>query len=230
MILVNVLVALALGAALVTLMLTSQDDAIDRARRAGAAAQAEALALGAETSVLVALRRDMVEAPETDSYGEPWAQAAQAEVELETGRFAVTIHDAQAGLDLNGLRDGRARAGAGSGPPRRGLGAAAGDGRPDRCRRCGTAARCRGSTRSRGSTPRRRPGLRPSCRFLPTRGAREPQHGRPAADGGPARQPHGGAAARGPERAQGRPDPTGPPGPRAHPDRERGLPVRLSGT
>lgn len=106
MILVNVLVALALGAALVTLMLTSQDDAIDRARRAGAAAQAEALALGAETSVLVALRRDAEEAPETDHFGEPWAQAAQAEVELETGRFAVTIHDAQAGLDLNGLTAG----------------------------------------------------------------------------------------------------------------------------
>lgn len=105
-ILVNVLVALALGAALVTLMLTSQDGAIDRARRASAAAQAQALALGAETSVLVALRRDMVEAPDADHYGEPWAQAAQAEVVLETGRFAVTLRDAQAGLDLNALSAG----------------------------------------------------------------------------------------------------------------------------
>jgi general secretion pathway protein K len=106
MILVNVLVALALGAALVTLMMTSQEEAIDRARRAGAAAQAEALALGAETSVAVALRRDLEESPETDSYGEDWAQAAQAEVELATGRFAVTLRDAQAGLDLNGLSGG----------------------------------------------------------------------------------------------------------------------------
>ncbi len=105
-ILVNVLVALALGAALVTLMLTSQDGAIDRTRRASAAAQAEALALGAETSVAVALRRDMVEAPEADSLSEPWAEAAQQEVVLETGRFAVTIRDAQGRLDLNGLAGG----------------------------------------------------------------------------------------------------------------------------
>jgi general secretion pathway protein K len=105
-ILVNVLVALALGAALVSLMLTSQDGAIDRARRAAAVAQAEAIALGAETSVLVALRRDMVDAPEADHYAEPWAQAAQAETILETGRFAVQIQDAQARLDLNGLTTG----------------------------------------------------------------------------------------------------------------------------
>lgn len=105
-ILVNVLVALALGAALVTLMLTSQGGAIDRARRAGATAQGEALALGAETSVLVALQRDMVEAPEADHYGEAWAQAAQAETELETGRFSVTIHDGQSRLDLNGVASG----------------------------------------------------------------------------------------------------------------------------
>jgi len=106
LILVNVLVALALGSALVMLMLTSQDGAIDRARRASAAVQAEALALGAETSVLVALRRDMIEAPEADGYGEPWALVAQEEVVLDTGRFAVTIRDAQAGLDLNGLAAG----------------------------------------------------------------------------------------------------------------------------
>ena len=105
-ILVNVLVALALGAALVSLMLTSQDGAIDRTRRAAAVAQAEAIALGAETSVLVALRRDMLEAPEADHYGESWAQAAQTEIVLETGRFAVQIQDAQSRLDLNGLTAG----------------------------------------------------------------------------------------------------------------------------
>ena len=105
-ILVNVLVALALGATLVMLMLTSQDGAIDRARRASAASQAEALALVAETSVLVALRHDMIEAPDADHLNEPWAQAAQAEVVLETGRFSVALRDVQAGLDLNGLRAG----------------------------------------------------------------------------------------------------------------------------
>jgi general secretion pathway protein K len=57
-ILVNVLVALALGSALVVLMFTSQDNLIDRTRRAAAATQAEALALGGEASVVAALQRD----------------------------------------------------------------------------------------------------------------------------------------------------------------------------
>ena len=105
-ILVNVLVALALGSALVVLMLTSQDNLIDRSRRAAAMAQAQALALGGETSVLIALRADMQSAPEADHYGEPWALIQQAEVEVGTGRFSVTIRDAQAGIDLNGLAAG----------------------------------------------------------------------------------------------------------------------------
>ncbi len=105
-ILVNVLVALALGAALVTLMLTSQDAGIDRARRAAALAQAEAIALGAEASVAVALRRDMIEAPGTDHLGEAWASVAQEDVALGTGRFSVTLRDMQGALDLNGLADG----------------------------------------------------------------------------------------------------------------------------
>lgn len=102
-ILVNVLVTLALGAALVVLMLTSQDNMLDRARRVAALAQAQALALGAESSVVIALRRDMAEAPEADHYAEVWAQVQQEQVELGTGRFSVSVQDAQAGLDLNGL-------------------------------------------------------------------------------------------------------------------------------
>lgn len=104
-ILVNVLVALALGAALVTLMLTSQDVEIDRARRAAALAQAEAIAFGAEASVVVALRRDMRDGPDTDHLAEPWAAVAQSEVTLGPGRFSVTLHDAQARLNLNDLGD-----------------------------------------------------------------------------------------------------------------------------
>ncbi|GAD55718.1 general secretion pathway protein GspK [Limimaricola cinnabarinus] len=105
-ILVNVLVTLAIASSLVVLMLTSQDSLLDRARRVSATAQAEALALGAETSVLVALRRDMEAGPETDHYAEAWALASQQEVELETGRFSVEIRDAHARLDLNGLAAG----------------------------------------------------------------------------------------------------------------------------
>lgn len=105
-ILVNVLVALALGSALVVLMLTSQDDLIDRSRRAAALAQAQALAMGGETSVVIALRSDMQTAPETDHLAEPWALIQQAEVDVGAGRFSVSIHDAQSGIDLNGLGAG----------------------------------------------------------------------------------------------------------------------------
>jgi len=106
-ILINVLVALALGAAIVVLMFTSQENLMDRTRRAAAATQAEALALGAEASLVAALRRDMEVAPETDHMAEPWALAAQEEVELETGSFSITVNDAQARFDLNVLAAGR---------------------------------------------------------------------------------------------------------------------------
>jgi general secretion pathway protein K len=106
-ILINVLVALALGAAIVVLMFTSQENLMDRTRRAAAATQAEALALGAEASLVAALRRDMEVAPETDHMAEPWALAAQEEVQLETGSFSITVNDAQARFDLNALAAGR---------------------------------------------------------------------------------------------------------------------------
>ena len=102
-ILVNVLVALAIGSAITVLMITSQDALLDRTARAAAAVQAEALATGAETAVLVALRRDMNAAPETDHFGENWAQSAQQDVVLATGKFSVTILDAQGRFNLNGL-------------------------------------------------------------------------------------------------------------------------------
>ena len=106
-ILINVLVALALGAAIVVLMFTSQENLMDRTRRAAAATQAEALALGAEASMITALRRDMNLAPETDHPLEPWAMAAQEEVVLATGRFSITVTDAQSRFDLNALATGR---------------------------------------------------------------------------------------------------------------------------
>tara|TARA_R100000789_G_scaffold21843_1_gene24608 strand:- start:3827 stop:4711 length:885 start_codon:yes stop_codon:yes gene_type:complete len=106
-VLINVLVALALGSAIVVLMFTSQESLMERTQRAAAATQAEALALGAETSIIVALRRDMDVAPETDHMAEPWALAAQEEVQLETGSFAISVSDAQARFDLNGLAAGR---------------------------------------------------------------------------------------------------------------------------
>ena len=102
-ILVNVLVVLAIGSAITVLMFTSQQSLLERSARAAAATQAQALAMGAETSVQLALQRDMIEAPETDHYAEDWALVAQQDVELATGQFSVQIVDAQAGFNLNTL-------------------------------------------------------------------------------------------------------------------------------
>ena len=104
-ILVNVLVALALGAALVVLMFTSQNNLIDRSRRMAAASQAEALALGGEASIIAALARDMAEAPDTDNRTEDWARIQQDTVALDTGQFSVSVSDAQARFDINQLQD-----------------------------------------------------------------------------------------------------------------------------
>ncbi len=106
-VLVNVLVVLAIAAGIVALMLTAQDRAIDRARQAANVAQARELALGAEASVMVALRRDMMEAPEADHLGEPWASVLQREAVLESGRFSVDVQDANARYDVNRLAERR---------------------------------------------------------------------------------------------------------------------------
>ena len=99
-VLINVLVILSIASIVVFLMLTSQDVSLRRAQSMAAATAADALARGAEASAVTALRRDMVNAPDTDNYAEPWAQVAQQEAGLSTGRFSVTIRDAQAKLNL----------------------------------------------------------------------------------------------------------------------------------
>jgi len=87
-------------------MLTSQDRLIARGRLAGNAAQAEALAKAGELSVLIALRRDMKTAPAEDHFAENWASALQQAVELETGRYAVAVTDANSRFDVNRLAIG----------------------------------------------------------------------------------------------------------------------------
>ncbi|MEL6915790.1 MAG: type II secretion system protein GspK [Pseudomonadota bacterium] len=105
-VLVNVLVILAIAATVIFLMLQTQDIATDRGQRLSAASAAEALARGAEASVVTALRRDLEEAPNTDHYGEAWATGQEA-VALETGAFSLKVRDAQAKLDLGRLRAGQ---------------------------------------------------------------------------------------------------------------------------
>ncbi|MDF1727666.1 MAG: type II secretion system protein GspK [Sulfitobacter sp.] len=105
-VLVNVLVILAIAGGLLVLLISGQDRAFDRVARGADAAIAEQIALGAEASVVDALRRDLDEAPETDHFNEPWALSVlQEETELPTGRFSVSMEDLQAKFDINQLAD-----------------------------------------------------------------------------------------------------------------------------
>ncbi|MGR3502560.1 hypothetical protein [Pseudaestuariivita sp.] len=103
-VLVNVLVVLAIAGGLVFLLIGAQEAALDRVSRAADAAIAEQIAIGAEASVVDALRRDLDTAPDTDHLAEPWARAVvQEEVALATGRFSVAVTDLQAKFDINRL-------------------------------------------------------------------------------------------------------------------------------
>lgn len=105
-VLINVLVILSIASIVVFLMLSSQEVALQRAQSMSSATAADALARAAETSAITALRRDMENNPDTDNYAEAWAQVAQQEADLATGRFSVTIRDAQAKLNLTRLSGG----------------------------------------------------------------------------------------------------------------------------
>lgn len=105
-VLINVLVILSIASIIVFLMLSSQETSLRRAQSMAAATAADALARGAEASAVTALRRDMINAPETDHYGEAWAQISQEEASLTSGTFSVTIRDAQAKLNLTRLAGG----------------------------------------------------------------------------------------------------------------------------
>ena len=102
-VLINVLVILALTASVVYAMVSLSELSITRSQRFSSAGQALALIAAGEASAIVALRRDMVEAPTTDHNGEGWALVGQNEVEIAAGRFALKIDDAQARFNLNSL-------------------------------------------------------------------------------------------------------------------------------
>lgn len=105
-ILVNVLVILALASTVVLIMIAFQDTAILRTQRFSEAAQAASYASGGEASAIAALRRDAAEAPDSDSYAEPWAALAENEAPVEGGTFSLAITDAQARFNLNNVEKG----------------------------------------------------------------------------------------------------------------------------
>jgi general secretion pathway protein K len=102
-VLINVLSILALASAVTVAILTLQDVAIERSTRFIDASSATAYALGGESSAVSSLRRDALNAPETDHYGEPWALIQEEGAAIEGGRFALSIEDEQAKFNLNNL-------------------------------------------------------------------------------------------------------------------------------
>ncbi|MGC3939110.1 type II secretion system minor pseudopilin GspK [Roseobacter sp. EG26] len=101
--LINVLLVMAISAALVQTMLTSQETAIKDVRQTKDRAQAYALARGGVASLRTALRRDLMTAPESDHLREPWALVAQQETAFDFGSYSVSVTDAQGRFDLNSL-------------------------------------------------------------------------------------------------------------------------------
>lgn len=104
--LLNVLVVVAAASGLVQVMLAGQESAVSDLSRSHDIAQAEALARGGVASVAVALRRDMLDAPDVDHLQEDWATASQTEVTFDFGSLEVEIEDARGRFNLNSLTAG----------------------------------------------------------------------------------------------------------------------------
>ncbi|ATE63541.1 general secretion pathway protein GspK [Rhizorhabdus dicambivorans] len=103
MILVNVLLFVAIASGVLLLMITSEDSALERASRMREAARAMAIARGGEVSAVVALRRDAVVAPDSDSRAEPWGALSESGAPIEGGSFDLAIADAQDRFNINAL-------------------------------------------------------------------------------------------------------------------------------
>jgi general secretion pathway protein K len=110
MILVNVLMFVAIAAGLVLLLINREELALDRALRTREAARALSVVRGGELSAVVALRRDMVTAPNEDNQTEPWAKLSENGAPIEGGSFDLAIADAEGRFNLNALRAGDAGA------------------------------------------------------------------------------------------------------------------------
>jgi general secretion pathway protein K len=108
MILINVLVIVIMATAVLAIMLASQDADLERSRQLRSAAQAMAIARGGELSAITALRRDLAAGSTTDTLAEPWANIADRDVKIGSGRFSFVVADAQARFNINNLAAGGA--------------------------------------------------------------------------------------------------------------------------
>lgn len=108
MILINVLVIVMLATSVLAIMIAEQDGQIERTTALRSAAQAMAIARGAELSAVAALRRDLATGSGADTLAEPWAQIADADARIAGGRFAFVVADAQNRVNLNSAARGDA--------------------------------------------------------------------------------------------------------------------------
>ncbi len=113
MILINVLVIVIMATAVLAIMLAGQDSDLERSRQLRNAAQAMEIARGGELSAVVALRRDLASGSTTDTLAEPWANIADRDVKIGSGRFSFVVADAQARFNINNLALGPSLAGGG---------------------------------------------------------------------------------------------------------------------
>ena len=143
-ILVNVLLFVAIAAAIVAVLLVGGDAGLDRATRLRDAARAVAIAEGGELSAITAPRRDRLEAPASDDAGEAWARVTQRDIATGGGQrrlvalaeeaFRLILAIGHAGGARERRRGGSAQHGAMSWRPalsRRGVGAARSRAAPD---------------------------------------------------------------------------------------------------
>ena len=103
MILINVLVIVVMATAVLAIMLAGQDADLERSRQLRNASQAMAIARGGELSAITALRRDVASGSTTDTLAEPWANIADRDVKIGSGRFSFVVADAQARFNINNL-------------------------------------------------------------------------------------------------------------------------------
>lgn len=107
MILINVLMFVAIASGLVLLMIGREELALDRSLRGREAARAAAIVRGGELSVISALRRDAVDAPDVDHAGERWATIGARGAAIDGGSFDLAVSDAEGRFNVNSLRSGK---------------------------------------------------------------------------------------------------------------------------
>lgn len=104
MILLTVLIVLALAATLVVGMAGRSQQTTQQLRLAGDMSRLQAIIFAGESSVMAALRQDLVTTPEADSLSEAWAQSSRQDaMQFDGGMIRLQITDAQAVFNMNAL-------------------------------------------------------------------------------------------------------------------------------